>query len=675
MTDANGVRPDWHRLYGWGFSVFPCQPHDKKPALPWQSFSKQRATEKLVTQWANDRRALNAAVATGAVSGVIVLDTDSAEAEAEVQRRGVPPTPTVETAKGRHRYFKHPSFAVSNSAGKIGTGIDVRGDGGYVVAAGSVHPTGVIYDWLDGLSPDDLPFADPPGWLLAAIRAPTTPAPVAVSAPLRMGNHSAYAERALDNELAALRRAQQGGRNNTLNRCAFNLGQLVGADVLSESEVSAHLLATALAIGLDEKEARATIASGLEDGKASPRRIPERRQDARGVEATQRVAVGSNGGARAAPVANLNEERGRRRRLAGDDAPVLAPIDPICWQGRDVPEREWIVPDWIPHGTVTALYGDGGVGKTLVAQQLLTACATGKPWLGKTVRPCRTMGFLCEDGADELHRRQAAMCAHYGVEMGDLENMRLFSRVADDNLLMTFDADGVGRTTPLFDALVDGAKNFGAQVLVIDTAADVFGGNENVRNQVRQFIAALTRVAIEIDGAVILCAHPSIDGMSRGHGFAGSTAWNNSVRSRLYLTRPAEDDTGAADPEERLLTRMKANYAASGETVRLRWTDGVLVSQEPETGLFGTLAKDKAERVFLEALDQLEAQGRPVSDSHNAVNHAPRIMRKAGLAQGVSERDLAQAMERLFTSGAIRVDREGRHQTRKVVRSPFRGSG
>jgi RecA-family ATPase len=677
MTAPNAVRPDWEALCLWGFSVFPLHPRDKKAAVPWAAYQKERAAGKLVKQWADDRRGLNAAVVTGAVSGVIVLDTDSAEAEAEVQRRGAPCTPTVKTAKGRHRYFKHPGFAVRNFAGRI-PGCDLRGDGGYVVAAGSVHPSGAVYAWE--ITPDEAAFAPVPDWLLDLIRAPT-PTAEAPPAP-NNGPRSAYAEKALDGELAALRRAQQGGRNDALNRSAFNLGQLVGADALSQGEAERHLLATALAIGLDEKEARATIASGIEDGKANPRQIPERRQfEARAHGGGRSGAPVSSSGAAgraataAAPVADLTAERERRRRALGDDAPVLAPIDPITWHGRNIPERRWIVPDWIPHGTVTAIYGDGGVGKTLVAQQLLTACALGRPWLGKETTPCRAMGFLCEDGADELHRRQAAICAHYGAALGDLENMRLFSRVADDNLLMTFDADGTGRVTPLYEELLAAAKSFGAQVLVIDTAADVFGGNENIRNQVRQFIAALTRVAMEIDGAVILCAHPSIDGMSKGHGFAGSTAWNNSVRSRLYLTRPAEDEAGAVDPEERLLTRMKANYAAAGEAIRLRWKDGALVSEEPETGLFAHLAKNKAERVFLEALDALDAQGRPVSDSHNAVNHAPKTMRKAGMSQGVSERDLAQAMERLFKSGAIMVVKEGRHQTRKIVRGSFRSSG
>lgn len=647
--------PDWEALARWGFSVFPLRPRDKKPLGAWERFQKERAPLDLVARWAKDSRRLNAAIATGAVSGVIVLDTDTAEADAEVQRRGVPRTPVVKTAKGRHYYFTHPGFTVRNFAGKL-PGCDLRGDGGYVVAAECTHPSGFVYQWE--ASPDEVPFAPAPEWLLDLIRGKPAPSP----APLpRDGGRSAYAEKALDGELGALRRASQGGRNDALNRAAFNLGQLVGADLLGQGEVERHLLATALAIGLTEKEAQATLASGLQKGKATPRVIPERR--AREAAVSPALVVGAG---KPASVTSLADERSRRQRVISGDAPVLAPIDPICWQGQEVPERRWRVPGWIPDGVVTSIYADGGVGKTLAAQQLMTSCATGKPWLGLPVEPCRAMGFFCEDSPEELHRRQVAICEHYQIELGDLENMRLFSRVGDDNLLMTFDADGTGRTTPLFDELVEAAKSFGAQVLVIDTAADVFGGNENIRNQVRQFIAALTRAARDINGSVVLLAHPSIDGMNKGHGFAGSTAWNNSVRSRLYLTRPP-DDENAVDPEERLLTRAKANYAAVGEEVRMRWSDGALVPIVPETGVFAAIAKDRAEATFLACLEKLDAQGRHVSDSSHAQNFAPKTMRTMERAKGISERDLSQAMGRLFERGAIRVVKEGRNQTRKIV--------
>ena len=76
---------------------------------------------------------------------------------------------------------------------------------------------------------------------------------------------------------------------------------------------------------------------------------------------------------------------------------------------------------------------------------------------------------------------------------------------------------------------------------------------------------------------ILLLGHPSVAGKASGSGYSGSTAWNNAVRSRMYLTRPEE---GAGD--ERILTRGKANYASSGDetAVRLFFADGVLHAQQ-----------------------------------------------------------------------------------------------
>ena len=89
------------------------------------------------------------------------------------------------------------------------------------------------------------------------------------------------------------------------------------------------------------------------------------------------------------------------------------------------------------------------------------------------------------------------------------------------------------------------------------------GGNENYRFQVRSFINLLRRWAMEMDGGVIITAHPSNFGLSQGTGISGSTAWNNSVRSRIYLTKPKDDvdDFGEQeDTNERILKLMKNNY-------------------------------------------------------------------------------------------------------------------
>ena len=85
---------------------------------------------------------------------------------------------------------------------------------------------------------------------------------------------------------------------------------------------------------------------------------------------------------------------------------ALPVVDPITLQGKPIPERPWIVPGWVPDLQVTMLGGDGGVGKSLLAQQLLTSCAVGQTWLGLEAKPCKALGVFCEDDADEIHRRQ-----------------------------------------------------------------------------------------------------------------------------------------------------------------------------------------------------------------------------------------------------------------------------
>lgn len=91
--------------------------------------------------------------------------------------------------------------------------------------------------------------------------------------------------------------------------------------------------------------------------------------------------------------------------------------------------------------------------------------------------------------------------------------------------------------TALWAELRAEVLEFRPVLLVLDTLADVFGGSEKDRAQVRQFVGLLRGLAIEADLATLLLGHPSIAGMASGAGTSGSTAWSNSVRSRLCLER------------------------------------------------------------------------------------------------------------------------------------------
>jgi RecA-family ATPase len=353
----------------------------------------------------------------------------------------------------------------------------------------------------------------------------------------------------------------------------------------------------------------------------------------------------------------------------GHDKAPLRIVRPTALQGLLIPERRWIVPEWMPHGYVTGLFGPGGTGKSLLAMQLMTAAAFGKPWLGVPVEPVRSIGVFCEDDADELHRRQAAINYQlYGCQFDELDAICWLPRLGEDNLLMTVSRTGRGESTPFYDELCAMAQDEKAGLIVLDTLADVFGGDQNSAGQVRQFVQFwLGRLARTV-GGVLVCAHPSRAGQNNGSGESGSVQWDAAFRSRLYLADPKKEDDARIDLFARVLTRKKANYAARDEAIDLSWHDGVFRRDTD-------FDKDRpsAEIVFLELLDKMTAEDRPVSEASRASNYAPKMFEQqpAPVRRGYRKADFVRAMNALFTMKEIVQGEYGRagDLRKKIVRS------
>jgi archaellum biogenesis ATPase FlaH len=336
-------------------------------------------------------------------------------------------------------------------------------------------------------------------------------------------------------------------------------------------------------------------------------------------------------------------------------APMLVGIDPSRFEGLAVPQRVWRVQDWIPARRVTGLYGAGGEGKTLLAQQLMTAAAINKPWIGQPVERMCTVGLFCEDDEEEMRIRQHDINRLYGCSWSDLGRMTWVPRLGEDNMLMTFDGPR-GKATPLFDALLEMARGVRAEIVVVDTVADTFGGNENDRGQVRQFVqACLGRLARETGAAVLALAHPSRGGQNTGTGEGGSTGWNAAFRSRLYLETPKPENDALADPDARVLTRKKANYARRDETINLTWANGVLTSRRDECD-----PPPPCDVVFLDLLDQTTVEGISVSHSLNAGNYAPKVFSIRPGRRGYKKADFASAMHLLLDAREITIGEYGR---------------
>jgi RecA-family ATPase len=351
-------------------------------------------------------------------------------------------------------------------------------------------------------------------------------------------------------------------------------------------------------------------------------------------------------------------------------AAVLEWFTPVDLVDKSVPPRRWLVRDMIPDRQVTLLAGDGATGKSQIAQQLAVATALGTEWIGQLPEPGPVVFASAEDDRDELHRRLVAIAASYGMDLSDMADLHLASLAGRDAVMGAPDKTGIIRETAVWRGLAEKVDKVKPRLVVIDPLADVFAGNENDRPEARQFVGLLRRLAIHHACAVLLLGHPSLTGLSTGAGTSGSTAWSNSVRSRLYLERPKGDDGKEIDPDLRALKVKKSNYGPIGDELRLRWDNGTFRLDGQSTGPLDRLAAEaKAEHVFLNLLQDLEAQGRHVSSSPSS-SYAPSVFAKHPDRAGIAKSGFHTAMERLLKRRAIAVVETGpqsRRRSRLVI--------
>jgi hypothetical protein len=259
-----------------GLPVFPCLPRGKRPAVARGFHAATTNPATVRRYWTDPER--NIGIPTGASSGFWALDLDGAEGAAtlralEMKHGALPKTRTVVTSRGKHVWFAYPG-SIPTTVGRIGPGVDTRGNDGYIVAPPSVHQTGHRYAFLGD---PWAPIESAPAWLIIAARAKPvkliTERAVATIRRARLAG--AYGRAALQAETAALAATPPGSRNNALNRAAFSLFQLVAGGELSEFEVVAALQQACLANGLAADDGwqsvHATIRSGRGAGLQCPR--------------------------------------------------------------------------------------------------------------------------------------------------------------------------------------------------------------------------------------------------------------------------------------------------------------------------------------------------------------------------------------------------------------------
>ena len=352
----------------------------------------------------------------------------------------------------------------------------------------------------------------------------------------------------------------------------------------------------------------------------------------------------------------------------------IKPLDLVCppaWRDIPIPARQWLATDRIVANDAIILSGDGGGGKTTIALQLAVSVAGDLgDWLGTTCNTGTGLFFSAEEPEEEMRRRLHDAARARSLESHDLEKLHFYFAEPDNCLLGIGRPNGPVLPTPLFDALRASVLAVRPALVVVDSIAATFGGNQNDRVHARTFIGLFRKLAREAGCAVLLLDHPSLSGITNGTGRGGSMDWQNATRGRMYLETVTEDDDGA----ERVLTVKKTNYGKEGERILLRWQDGCFIPLGTAPAPARAAADAIADQTYLDCLDVATAQGRNVFPG-TGKGYAPGVFADMpeAKAKGINKRGLAAAQERLFSAGMIWNEPFGppAKASRRVARKPI----
>lgn len=505
-----------------GWPLFPCQ-QDKTPKTA-HGFKDACLDRARVTAWliAGDGLGVDCGAA-----GLVVVDLDVKRSEQNGlhtwarlrQELGFDDSGALEQitpSGGKHLIFSDPTGGrLRNSAGKLGPGIDIRANGGYVLIApsqaiNSDGTTGVYRrrgDWNHAPAPL-------PDVIVERLLRPDLPRPAQPPSPPRNGHgqHSAYGARALQLEIEALLQTPEGQRNDQLNRAAFCLGQLVAGGELTEDEVEVELTIAAGRVGLTDQEIPRTIRSGLAAGALEPRTAPDQPRLRIVPPPSQRTTADNR---TTAAVIDLPETV-NERYVVHHFSEVFTPQEPLTW----------IISGLLPVDTVTMFVGEGGSKKTWAMFDMAVCVATGQDWLGMPTTPAPVL-IIDEETGDWWMKNRLSQVGRGHVSTPPETPLHWITLAGFNYFKEQADADELEKLV----------RVYGAGLIIIDALADIMiGGDENAVQDIQPVFHRLRLVANRTHCAIVVIHHFNKNGSTRG-----STAIKGAVD--LILTAASTPDS------------------------------------------------------------------------------------------------------------------------------------
>jgi len=310
--------------------------------------------------------------------------------------------------------------------------------------------------------------------------------------------------------------------------------------------------------------------------------------------------------------------------------PLLKPVSVVDVLTHPALPPAFVWDGYLPRGVVALFGAHGGTGKSTIALMLAVATVTGRPLFGVPTEQSAAVFVSLEDGAGIVRHRLAGICRAWGIDPLALAGLHIVDGTENPELFAA-DQRSAGDVTSTYVELSRLVQSTGAGLVVVDNASDSFGGDEINRRQVRAFMRSLGQVARLTDCAVCLLAHVD-KGTSRnrkaegGEGYSGSTAWHNSARSRLFMTR---DESGLLT-----LEHQKSNLGRMREPIALVWPEGGLPMLAEDAPNFDGLnasatgrADDSAAAALLVLLAEFEGREQYASPAPQARNNVHALLR------------------------------------------------
>jgi hypothetical protein len=486
------IRDHARELFEEGLTIVPASREKKMPLVRWREWQERDVPDELVEYWFESAnfRSCNFAIVTG--RQIVVIDTDSAEAEIWVKANLTYTPRSVKTSRGRHFYFKAPDFEVRNSTDSNAK-IDVRGLGGIVIAPGSVHESGAVYE-------QSIDQGEEKDWRFLP----------------ELCNSDLEKIKRFNNPI------EQSHSDGWHDRMIKQVGALV-------------------ALKSTDDEILLTAERWREDGYSMEQTRAE-------------IQTAINGAREKGWDKEEGEEKGAVV-MTEDKKSLLEPLPFLVEDFAAIPARDWVYGRHYIRSFLSVTVAAGGTGKTALTLAEAMAMATGRDLLGQETERQRVWVWNLEDPIEELHRRLAAICIHYNLSYSDYADYLFVNSGRDSQLILAQQVGNSAVLTPVVETVIDYIKEFNIDVIIVDPFVSSHRLSENDNTAMDLVVKAWGRIAEQGKCSVELVHHvrKAQQGQASSYGDArGASALTDAARHvrRLMRMNPDEARTAGIDEDQ-----------------------------------------------------------------------------------------------------------------------------